>query len=501
MLGRSLIAAILLPLSTSATTPDPVSPPPNIVLILVDDLGYGDLGCYGSTVNATPHIDRLAREGRRFTDFYVADSVCSPSRAAILTGCYPERVGMDALVNQPGGARGLHPDEITLADMLSEAGYATACFGKWHQGDQSEFLPRNQGFDTFFGLPYSHDIAPPYADAGWIPEPGSLDAARDGRVMNTGWHVPALPLIRNESVVEQFPDPTSLTDRWTDAAIDFATRHQDQPFFIYLAHTDVHLPFFPSTEDRATSRNGLFGAALRRLDRSIGRIMNALEDLGLDRNTLVLFLSDNGTNSLNPGQSNAPLRGAKSTAWDGGHRVPFIAWWPDRIPGGSVESRLAASMDLFPTLAHLTGGRMLDDRIIDGVDIRSLWTDEQITSSPRETYYYYSRGNFRAVRWRNWKLYPRSHREKVAMTGTTHEDFPPALYDLNRDVGETTNVAGQYPEIVTRLTGLAEAAIADLGDHQTNVAGRGRRPVGQAAHARPLDSLGPVPTPAERARE
>jgi arylsulfatase A-like enzyme len=466
---------------------------PNIVLILIDDLGYGDLGCYGSPINQTPNIDRLAREGTRFTDFYVSDSVCSPSRAALLTGCYSERVGMHVLVNTPGGALGLHPNEITIAEVLKTAGYKTACFGKWHLGDQYEFLPRSQGFDSFLGLPYSHDIAPPYIAGGRKPAPGSMDAYHASRNESKSKY-PPLPLVRDYEVIEQQPDPSHLTDRWTDAAIAFIDAHQRERFFLYLAHTDVHLPFHALENDRRASRNGDFGAALIRLDRSIGRLMDKLRTAGLDQNTLVVFLSDNGTNSLNPGQSNAPLRGAKGNSWEGGHRVPFIARWPKHIPAGRTVAEPAISMDIFPTLARLAGAKIPDDRIIDGRDIWPLLAAEPGAKSPHETFYFYSRGRLDAIRWQNWKYYPAVHSEKIVMSGDTNREYPSALYNLALDIAESRNVAHEFPEIVTRMKGYADEAIHDLGDTRTKTVGVGRRPAGNAINPKPLAQPGPIPS-------
>jgi arylsulfatase A-like enzyme len=464
---------------------------PNVVLILADDLGYGDLGCYGSPVNRTPRIDRLAREGTRFRDFYISDSVCSPSRAALMTGCYSERVGMHVLTNIPGKSRGLHPDEITIAEVLKGAGYATACFGKWHLGDQYEFLPCSQGFDTFLGLPYSHDIAPPYKDGNRGAEAGSMDEAHAERGGKGGY--PPLPVIRDYEVIEHQPNPALLTERWTEAALAFITSHRRERFFVYLAHTDVHLPFHALETDRRASRNGDFGAALLRLDRSVGQVMDKLRELELDKNTLVLFLSDNGTNSINPGQSNAPLRGAKTNSWEGGHRVPFIARWPGRIPAGQIIAEPAISMDIFPTLARLAGGKVPTDRIIDGRDIWPLLAAEAGAKSPHETFYFYSRGRFDAVRWQQWKYYPAAHSEKIAMTGDTNREYPAALYNLAEDIAESRDVSREQPDVVKRMQGYAQEAIRDLGDNRTKVTGAGVRPAGNAENPEALTKLGPIP--------
>lgn len=487
------LLGLLATICSPAAAAIPAVSAPNVILILVDDLGYGDLGCYGSPINRTPHIDRLAREGTRFTDFYVSDSVCSPSRAALLTGCYSERVGMHVLTNKPGGARGLHPNEVTLAEVLKGAGYATACFGKWHLGDQYEFLPRSQGFDTFLGLPYSHDIAPPYIDGTRKPAAGSMDASHAQRGESTMKDYPPLPVIRDYEVIEQQPNPALLADRWTDAALAFIESNRRHRFFVYLAHTDVHLPFHALEPDRRESRNGDFGAALIRLDRSVGRLLDKLRAWDLEQNTLVLFLSDNGTNSINPGQSNTPLRGAKTNSWEGGHRVPFIARWPNRIPAGTVIREPSLSMDLFPTVAQLAGAPVPQDRIIDGRDIWPLLAAIPGAKSPHETFYFYSRGRFDAVRWQNWKYYPAVHSEKTAMSGETHRDYPPALYNLATDIAESRDVSRDHPEVVTRLKAYAQTAIRDLGDNRTKVAGAGVRPAGQAAKPAALTRLGPIP--------
>ena len=441
--------------------------PPNFVLINCDDLGYGDLACYGSPFNHTAALDRMAAEGVRLTDFYMPSPVCSPSRGGMMTGCYPPRIGFDVFrpvttplappsVNSwvlfPGSPGGLHPDEITVARLLKDAGYATCHIGKWHCGDQPEFLPTRHGFDFYFGLPYSNDmgIQPPHPDR------------------------PPLPLLENEEPIELQPDQRSLTIRYVEHSVRFIRRNRDRPFFLYLAHMHTHLPHYPPEVFLRSSRNGPYGAAVECVDWSVAVILHELRTLGLAEDTLVVFTSDNGSRG-DRGGSNRPLRGIKGRTWEGGQRVPCIAWWPGRIPAGRECREVATAMDFLPTFAGLAGTRPPDDRIIDGRDILPLLTGESGAKSPHEAFFYYQADRLNAVRSGPWKLH-------VGIDGLPARE----LYNLETDIGETQNVVDRHPEVVARLEKLLDACRQDLGDSMTGVIGRNRRPAGHVDDARPL---------------
>lgn len=423
--------------------------PPNVVLILCDNLGYGDVGCYGSTLHRTPHIDRMAAEGMRFTDAYAASGVCTPSRAALMTGCYPRRVNLHVsdtggLVLQPVSPKGLNPDETTIAEVLKTSGYTTSIFGKWHLGDQPEFLPTRQGFDKYFGIPYSDDMTP-----------------RDGKP----W--PPLPLMKDEQVVEAPADRNTLTKRYTEAAVEFMTTHRDEPFFIYLAHAmpGSTRASFASDAFRGRSENGLWGDAVEEIDWSTGQILDALHDLDLDENTLVIWTNDNGAPRRNPPQgSNAPLKGWGYDVSEGAMRVPLIARWPGIVPAGSTCRELVTLMDLYPTLATLAGSNEPSAEI-DGRDIGPLLTGREDAQSPHQAFFYYRRDTLKAVRSGPWKLYL-----------PEDESSPPRLYNLVDDLAETRDLAASQDEVVARLTGYAGTAREELGDGE--LAGTGQRPAG-----------------------
>lgn len=441
--------------------------PPNLLLINCDDLGYGDLGCYGSTVNSTPAIDRLAREGLRFTDFYQASPICSPSRGAMLTGCYPPRIGFDDFdghgVLFPGQGVGLAASEVTLARALKDIGYATALVGKWHCGDQPAFLPTRHGFDRYYGLPYSNDM-------------GLMHVRPQARV--------PLPLMRDETVVQEQPDQTALTERYVQESVEFIRAHRQRPWFLYLAHLHVHLPLLVSERFLRGSRNGPYGGAVECIDWALAALMAELERLGLDANTLIVFTSDNGARGDNGG-SNAPLRGRKGTTWEGGMRLPCLMRWPARLAPGQVRRELFASLDLFPTLAAWTGARVPTDRTIDGLDFSAtLQAAPGSRSGPRETFFYYFKNELCAVRHGRWKLHV--HRRGAEPSQPLRE-----LYDLEADTGETTNVAAAHPQIVPQLEALLAACREDLGDTVQGVAGRGRRAIGRVEHPRPLTTYDP----------
>jgi arylsulfatase A len=453
---------------------------PNILLINCDDLGYGDLGCYGSTANDTPHLDGLAAEGVRFTDFYMASPVCSPSRAALLTGCYPPRIGFDSFdglpVLFPGQRFGLHPDEVTMATVLRGAGYATKHVGKWHCGDQPPFLPTRHGFDGFFGLPYSNDMGrQPWPEGFVLPE-----LLRDAGVPFVEEY-PPLPLLLDEEVLEEQPDQASLTARYVDESVRFLRANRDRPWFLYLAHIYVHLPIYVLPRFAQESRNGAYGAAVASIDWAAGVLLAELRRLGLEEDTLVVFTSDNGSRAQGEGGSNAPLRGTKGTTWEGGQRVPCIVRWPGRVPPGSVCSAVATAMDLLPTFAAVAGDRagVPLDRVVDGRDITSLLLDPD-SASPHEVFLYYRGADLEAVRAGRWKLH-------VARAGTELEE----LYDLDADEGEITDVVAEEPDVVAQLRALAAAARADLGDARLGVEGAGRRPVGEVDEPVTLTTFDP----------
>ncbi|MEM7534796.1 MAG: sulfatase [Chloroflexota bacterium] len=446
---------------------------PNIILIFADDLGYGDLGCYGSQRNRTPHLNQMAAEGMRFTDFYVAAPVCSPSRAALMTGCYPRRVGLeggdDFVVLLPGDSIGLHPDETTIPSLLKSAGYCTKMIGKWHLGDQPDFLPTRHGFDSYFGLPYSNDMAPDL-----------------GRTLGTEQRfMPPLPLLEDEAIVERDPNQAWLTDRYTAEAIRFleANAQQEAPFFLYLAHMYVHTPIYAPQKYLRASDNGVYGAAVEHMDAVTGALLDTLKRLNIDDNTLVIFTSDNGSGDRKAG-SNQPLRGFKGQTWEGGMREPCIMRWPKGIKAGSTCSELVTVMDLLPTFARLVGEDLPTDRIIDGQDIHPLLQGQPESHTPYDAFFYYGRtetssaqptevGTLQAVRSGRWKLHL----------------LRDELYDLDADIGEQNNIIADHPAVVTRLRALADSCRLDLGDSHTGLTGNRCRPVGRVDNPKPLTTF------------
>ncbi|HEX7168647.1 MAG TPA: sulfatase [Acidimicrobiales bacterium] len=440
---------------------------PNVVLINCDDLGYGDLGCYGSTLNKTPALDRMASEGIRFDDFYMASPVCSPSRAALLTGCYPPRIGFgdfDGLpVLFPGQAIGLPPTEISVAALLRSAGYRTQMVGKWHCGDQPGFLPTNHGFEHYFGIPYSNDMGRQVVNqyTRHLPE------------------MPPLPLLDDDVVIEQQPDQASLTERFVVEAVRFVRASGGEPFFLYLAHIYVHLPIYVQPRFAASSANGAYGAAVESVDWATAVILRELQAQGLDERTLVIFTSDNGSRADGRGGSNAPLRGTKGTTWEGGQRVPCIARWPGRIEPGQVVNEVATAMDFYPTLAALAGAEVPSDRTIDGRDIRPLLF-ERGAASPHEAFLYYWMNDLEAVRAGRWKLH-------VARRGEPVRE----LYDLVADRGETTNVVDAHDDLAARLEHIVDDARRSLGDARTGARGADVRPAGRVVDPKPLTAFDP----------
>jgi len=429
---------------------------PNIILIFCDDLGYGDLSGYGSDLNRTPRLDRMAEEGIRFTDFYVPAPLCTPSRAGLMTGSYPKRVGLDYGYRNgtlfPGDPLGLNPEEVTLPRILKDAGYATKMVGKWHLGDQPAFLPEQFGFDSYFGLPYSNDM---------LPDHNKQDE----------YHFPPLPLLRGDQVVDTDPNQASLTENYLTECVNFIEANKEGPFFLYFAHMYVHLPIYAPHKFLTASQNGPYGAAVEHIDHTTGVILDTLSKLGIDDDTLVIFTSDNGSNGHHGG-SNGPLRGNKGSTWEGGMREPCIARWPGRINPGQTCNALTTTMDFLPTLTSLAGSGPPTDRILDGHDI-SAHLFESNNASPYDAFYYYRRNNLNAVRSGKWKLH-------------VDENL---LFDLESDIGETQDVYGNHPEVVRELEGLAQSCREDLGDERMNIEGRNCRPVGRVENSVELTSL------------
>jgi arylsulfatase A-like enzyme len=434
--------------------------PPNFVVIFTDDQGYADLGCYGSVRIKTPRIDRMAAEGVRLTDFY-AQPVCTPSRAALLTGCYPQRVGL-ALTPRgetgqnfgsvlfPDSKCGIHKDEITLAELLKTKGYATACVGKWHLGHLLPFLPTRNGFDYYYGIPYSNDMVP-------------------------------TPLMRGEKVIEEPANQDTLTERYTDEAIKFIHENKDKPFFLYLPHNMPHVPLHASEKWRGKSAGGLYGDVIECIDWSVGQVLDALKDAGVEGNTLVIFTTDNGPwlTRAEDGGLATPLRNGKGTTYEGGVRVPCIARWPERIPAETVCHEMAANFDLYATFAALAGAKLPDDRIIDSKDIWPLLSGQPGATTPHECLYYYNQTELEAVRSGPWKL----RLDFAPNQGPNKPGDAPIneyLYDLAVDIGEQKDVLRNHPDVADRLRALMDQARADLGDSRKGVTGKNVRPYGTA---------------------
>jgi arylsulfatase A len=400
---------------------------PNFVIIFTDDQGYQDVGCFGSLNIRTPHLDNMAAEGMKFTDFYVGAAVCSPSRAALMTGCYPPRVGITSVL-LPYQNIGLSPEEITIADVLKECGYATACVGKWHLGHMPEFLPTNNGFDYYYGIPYANSLD--------VVEGKSTNLDEAWRNKDyTPWNV---PLMRNDEIIERPAVQTTLTERYTKEAVSFIRENKDRPFFLYLAHTMPHIPLFVSDRFYVEDPRMAYKVTIEEIDFFVGLVLDALKDVGVDDNTLVIFTSDNGPwlEAGHHGGSALPLRDGKFTTYEGGMREPCIMRWPEKIPAGSICSEICATIDLFPTIAKLAGGEVPKDRVIDGKDIWPLMKGAPGAKSPHEAYFYYMYDKLEAIRRKNWKLVRKQETE---------------LYDLEADIGERYNMADEHPDIVQQL--------------------------------------------------
>ena len=430
--------------------------PPNIVIIFTDDQGYEDVGCFGSPDIETPYLDQMAREGIKLTHFYAAQAVCSASRAALMTGCYPNRIGVHAAY-MPNSKKGLNPNETTIAEMLKPKGYQTGIFGKWHLGDHPSLMPRNHGFDEYFGIPYSNDM--------WPYHP------QQGPVFNFG----PLPLFENETIIDTLHDQSSLTTEITERSIDFIRRNKDNPFFLYIPHPQPHVPLFVSDKFSGRSKRGLYGDVIMEIDWSVGQILKALKDHGLDDNTLVIYTSDNGP-WINYGEhagSAGILREGKGTAWEGGQREPFIARFPGTIPAGLEVGTPVMAIDLLPTLAEFTGSE-LPDNIIDGRSISRMLKGESTDPVQEAYFHYYKTNELHGVTYGKWKLYfPHSYRSLNGREGGKNGQPVPyeqltidtiELYDLENDPSETMDVAPEHPEIVQKIEQLANNMRIRLGD-------------------------------------
>ncbi len=445
--------------------------PPNIVLIFTDDQGYRDVGVFGANDIVTPNLDKMASEGIKLTSYYAAQAVCSASRAGILTGCYPNRIGIhNALM--PNSDIGLNHNETTIAEMLGENGYRTGIFGKWHLGDHPDFMPTKHGFDEYFGIPYSNDM--------WSMHP------QQGSVFNFG----PLPLFENETVVETLTDQTDLTTRITKRSVDFINRNKDRPFFLYVPHPQPHVPLFVSDKFKGKSNRGLYGDVIMEIDWSVGQILDALKTNGLEENTIVIFTSDNGPWLAygNHGGSALPFREGKGTAWEGGQREPFIMRYPKKLEAGKTIDVPIMAIDMLPTLAAVTNSK-LPEKTIDGKNVWSILMGES-DESPQEAYFFYYRVNeLFGVRYGKWKLYfPHTYR---TMTGQEpgKDGVPGAykmvdlenieLYDVVNDLSETKNVADEYPEVVEKIKLLANTMRSRLGDSLLELEGNETREAGK----------------------
>jgi arylsulfatase len=458
---------------------------PNLVIVFCDDLGYADIGCFGAKGYTTPNLDRMAKEGIRLTRFYDAQPVCSASRAGLMTGCYPSRVGIQSALS-PNAKIGINSNEVTIAEIAKQRGYATAIFGKWHLGRQTQFLPTHHGFDEYFGLPYSNDMWPFHPE--YVNRPPEEAKRRPG--------YPDLPLIEGDKVINPaitHADQPHLTTWYTERAVKFIEKNKDRPFFLYVPHNMCHVPLFVSDKFKGKSARGLFGDVLMEIDWSVGQILAALKKNGLDKDTMVIFTSDNGPwlSYGNHAGSALPLREGKGTCWEGGFRVPFIARWPGKIPKGSVCKEPAMTIDLLPTFAKLIGAELPKHKI-DGMDVWPLLSGDPKAKNPHESYWFWFGNNqLEAVMSGTWKLQlPHTYRTLGGKPGgrdgkpisyQTRQIEKAELYDLDNDISETTDLADKHPDVVKRLEIFAEQAREELGDSLTQRTGKGVREPGRVA--------------------
>ena len=426
---------------------------PNIIIIFADDMGYGDLSCYDNELTKTPNIDSLAEEGIRFTDFYAGASLCTPSRAALLTGTYPVRNSMATnyrgeCVCFPVDEMGLNPEELTIAELLKQKDYKTALIGKWHLGDQKEFLPTRQGFDYYYGVPYSNDT-----NAGRFKWRGN----------NQTYDQPEIPLLRNEEVIEQPVVQSNLTQRYTVEATKFIKENKKNPFFLYYAHTMPHSPIVSNDKFRGKSKNGLYGDVIEEIDWSVGEIVKTLKKQGILENTLIIFASDNGAPKTYKEASNGPLSGFKGTHMEGGYRVPMVVSWKGRLPEGKTSNAISSVMDFMPTIAHIVGADLPKDRIIDGMNIYELFMNPENTESPHAYFAYYLMDQMKAIRVGDWKL-------NLPLEGYINmwaKDLGPRkaeLFNLKTDIGEKNNLSEKFPNKVEEMMTLARVAKSWIGD-------------------------------------
>lgn len=476
----SFLAALLAPaFLTDLGSAADEKRPPNVVVIFIDDMGYADIGPFGAEGYETPRLDRMAREGRVFTDFYVTQAVCSASRAGLLTGCYNVRVSILGALG-PKSRNGINADEVTLAEICKQKGYATACYGKWHLGHHEKFLPMQHGFDDYFGLPYSNDM--------WPYHPGVAHLPMEERLKR--W--PHLPLIDGNEIVNPkvtAEDQKNLTTQYTERAVSFIEENKERPFFLYVPHSMVHVPLFVSDKFAGKSKRGLFGDVVMEVDWSVGQILDTLRKHELDDDTLVIFTSDNGP-WLSYGDhagSAEPLREGKGTMFDGGCREPTVMWWPGKVPAGTVCDEPAMTIDLLPTVAHLIGAE-LPEHTIDGKNIWPLIAGTSEATSPHEAYFFYNGRELQAVRMGKWKLhFPHAYRTLGDREGGSGGNPVPyeqaridlSLFDLENDIGETTDVKDQHPQVVKRIQQLADPMRRELGDSSKKMQGDGVRPAGR----------------------
>jgi arylsulfatase A-like enzyme len=452
---------------------------PNFIIINIDDLGYADTGPFGSKLNRTPHLDRMAAEGMKLTSHYAAP-VCSPSRSALMTGCYAKRALPISHVLFPAGAVGLNPKDATVADALKIAGYSTACIGKWHLGDQPEFLPTAQGFDYYLGIPYSNDMGTAAdgskSDLG-APIPKAKGKPGQGQDNDDlglrGSSQPPLPLLENDRVIARVrqEEQQGIVERYTKAAVKYIRDQKDNPFFLYLPHNAVHFPLYPGKAWAGKSPHGLYSDWVEEVDWSVGQVLDTLRELKLDSRTLVIFTSDNGGTSRG---FNTPLRGHKGSTWEGGIRVCTLAWWPGQVPSASQTQAITSMFDFFPTFAQLAGATLPSAKI-DGADIWPVMAGTN-NKGPHETFYYYRGLDLEAVRHQQWKLHLGSA-GKAPAKGKAGPRAP-ELYDLSTDVAEAKNVIADHPEIVKQLQALVETMDTDLGKSGV---GPGCRALGRVA--------------------
>jgi len=467
---KTALLVLILITTSCASEYQKHNPKPNVIIIFTDDQGYQDLGCYKSPDIVTPHLDKMATDGLRLTDFYSSQAVCSASRAGLLTGCYPNRLGVHGAF-MPNSKKGLNRSETTIASMLKANGYNTGMFGKWHLGDHPDFMPNNHGFDEYFGIPYSNDM--------WPLHP------QQGPVFNFG----PLPLYENEKIIDTLTDQSLLTTQITERSIDFIHKNKEHPFFLYVAHPQPHVPLYVSDKFKRKSERGLYGDVIMEIDWSVGQIIATLKELKLEENTIVIFTSDNGP-WLNYGDhagSAYPLREGKGTALEGGQREPCIIYYPNEIEAGTTISTPMMGIDILPTIAEITSSTLPEQKI-DGKSVWDIWTGVTETSPHEAYYFYYHVNELHGVRYKNWKMYfPHRYRTLNGRQGGTGglpvrydyniiEDIE--LYDLSSDISETKDIASDHPDIIITIKALADGKRLELGDALTNIEGRENRAIG-----------------------